>query len=574
LNKGHSVLINDCEYERNPFDYIKVKDINCKCDRKILYEQIFGDITDQNDEIMAYKSCKHTIYAAAKRQMKMAPTPDPAVADEFVEYAKQIIDNEVGEYLNHFEYSYQQWYNHLDLTKQQDMDMVAKYFSHNIDDIPRDMLKRIKNLHYQGICKVELQNIDGKPRMVCSIPLQTKFIMGPICWALEEIFQDHFHGYCGGKNLTEMANKINNYAALGFTKVVEGDGSAFDNTQDISLKRVDQYIYSLVKQHVYHVDKDLFYKTATQLYKTMDVVARDTDTKRQHKLFTYSILGSVFSGDADTTLCNTVRMALYNRFVNDKAGLVFGRDYICFSKGDDFTVMYKPYVKDDFINQAYYKYFVKAQKDVSQPDTRVFGLGQVLKMLDFGGLSSIKFCSLRAWFKNDHEIILTRDPKKFYNLAKYSRKLKTMSNYQAALYLIQQAEALLASYKGIEIFEVMARAYYLRALEFMKYTTDREQQTFKHKLVKLEAKLVARSKNVKSKYAMEENIYQRLVYNIGFRKTQHKIQGTYWEAMQKIYQVRTDTLTETEAFLVNQQIAAEFSVEELKTKLGQNYAAI
>lgn len=569
----HSVLINDIAYYHNPFDYVAVKDINCTCDRKILYEQIFGDPSEMSSDAMAYKSCKHTIYAAAKRQMKMAPTPDPTVADDFVKYSQNIIEKEIGEDLTHFGYSYQQWYNHLSKNKQDDMDDVAKYFQfgESVFD-SKARIRQLKNTAYEGICKVEIQTTDGKPRMVCSIPLQTKYIMGPVCWALEEICAKKFRGYCGGQNLTQMAEKINHYAALGFTQVVQGDGSAFDNTQDITLKRVDHYLYRRIADKVYHVDKNKFLNTATALYKVMDVVAVNHDTKKRQELFTYKILGSVFSGDCDTTLCNTLRMALYNRYVNDKAGLIFGKDYVCFSKGDDFTVMYKSHVSKEFIKQAYYKYFVPAIKDVTKPDTRNYGLGQVLKMLDFGDLDSIKFCSLRAWYKNPHEIILTRDPAKFWTLSKYSRKIKTMNNYQAAIYLLQQAEALYASYKGLDLFETMARAYIYAAKKMFKQCTATQKRQYKIKLERMRRKIDKKMKQRTSAYNMKEDKYEILVFDIKKRETSFKIQGEYWQTMQYVEKVRTDILTQEEADYVNRQIMLEFSTEELKSVLGLNKA--
>jgi len=567
-NRGIMVDIAGTEYERNPFDFIKVRDIECKCDNKILYEQLFGDVTEQNDEVMAYKSCKHTIYAAAKRQMKMAPTPDPKIADHFIKYAQRIIEDEVGEDLNQFGYSYQQWYDHLDKTKQDDMDLVSQYLNRSTENLTPAQIRRIERLNYEGICKVELQKIDGKPRMVCSIPLQTKYIMGPVCWRLEEIFQDKFRGYCGGKNLTEMADMINHYAALGFTQVVEGDGSAFDNTQDITLKRVDHYIYKRIKDKIYHVDKNKFIRVATEPYKTMDVIAMDQNTKKKKLLFTYSILGSVFSGDADTTLCNTIRMALYNRYVNDMAGLVYGRDYVAFSKGDDFTVMYKPYVTRDFIEKAYYRYFVKAIKDVTQPDARVYGLGQVLKMLDFGDISSVKFCSLRAWFKNSQEIFLTRDPSKFFDLSKYSRKIKTYNNYHAALYCLQQAEALIVNYAGITIFETMAEAYIVKAKEFIKHASPMDQKSYNKKVQRMNQRMKLIMKRKASPYAMQETEEEQLLYNIKRRNKAYKIKGDYWDTMKALEQQNTVLPTTEEAEAINQQIEAEFMTEELKSVLG------
>lgn len=566
-NRGHSILVEGKEYEQNPLDFIKVKDIDCTCDGKVLYEQLFGDPDDQIDEVMAYKSCKHTIFAAAKRQMKMAPRPDPQTADDFLEYAKEIINAEVGDHLRHFSYSYQQWYNHLNKAKQNDMDNVSRYYHHEYELLDRNLIKKIERNHYEGICKVELQGTDGKPRMVCSIPLKTKYIMGPICWRLEEIFADHFKGYCGGKNLTQMADTINKYIDLGFTNIIEGDGSAFDNTQDITLKRVDHYIYEQVKHAVYHVDRDEFIKTATEVYKTMDVITMKD--KKRSLLFTYSILGSVFSGDCDTTLCNTIRMALYNRYVNDRAGLKYGVDYVCFSKGDDFTVMYKPYIKYDHICNIYYKYFVKAIKDVTKPDSRVFGLGQVLKMLDQGDQTSIKFCSLRAWLVDESHIMLTRDPKKFYNLSKYSRKIKCMNNIQAAQYCLDQAVALEMSYSKLKIFEAMAHAYRVKADEYLRTVNKQQVIEFKKKYesrLARQAKLNQRAEA--SRYEMAEDKYQRLIYNINYRKTSHKISDDYWTSLQAIERVNTRVLTDDEARNVNRQIEEEFSVNDLYMSLG------
>jgi hypothetical protein len=127
-----------------------------------------------------------------------------------------------------------------------------------------------------------------------------------------------------------MTDMVNEYRKLGFTQVYEGDGSAFDNTQDVSLKQLDRNIYQMIESSIYHVPKKEFHKISQALYKTMDIEYIEKGKKKP--LMSYKILGTVFSGDCDTTLMNTTRMAMYNRYVNDKAGLVFGKDYVCFSK--------------------------------------------------------------------------------------------------------------------------------------------------------------------------------------------------------------------------------------------------
>lgn len=555
----------DKRYPQHPLDTLKVGDLTgCICPQRPLFEQILDTNTPHAVEAMAYASCKHTIYAAAKRQMKAAPTPTPEVSQEFVNHTIKIIEEELGEKLNNFAYSYEQWYNHLNTPKQKMMNKVALYYQDRTQ-LTANEIRRIEQDEYEGICKVEIQSTDGKPRMVCSIPVRHKFVMGPVAWALEELFSDNFNGYCGGKNLDEMAHKINTYADRGFTKVVQGDGSAFDNTQDVTLKEVDRYIYRRVIHSIYHVPRPEFLSISQELYKTMSV--KYAQNKKTKTLFRYKILGSVFSGDCDTTLANTIRMAAYNRFVNDKAGLIYGVDYVTFSKGDDFTVMYKPYITDEFISKAYYTYFLPANSDPTKPDTRVYGLGQVLKMLDIGGLDSIKFCSLRAWFKDDQHIILTRDPKKFYNLAKYSRKTKSHHMDYQVVYLLDQAMALKQSYEGISIFDTMADIYTQRAQYLINTYKISQKQIDKIRRRAEKTGSVNIIKTQLQAYYTDQAMKASL-QTIGHRRTSYKIQEDYWTTMQRIEKIRLEKLTPVELININQQIEAEFSSEELKSLMG------
>lgn len=559
---GKNVLHVD--YEK--INKMKISDYKCRCDNKIACEKILQPLIEDHDTII-YKTCPHTVIAAAKRQMKNAPIPDPCVADDFINFSKEIIEKEMGEYLTNFGYSFDQWYNHLNLPKQKKMDIIHQiYHANTMPDITPNQYRKIIRQRYEGIGKVEIQPTDGKPRMVCSIPDKTKYIMGPICWKLEELFQDHFNGYCGGKNLDEMGDMINKYIDQGFTKVVEGDGSAFDNTQDVTLKEIDRYIYRRVKDKVYHVPQKDFVHESQKLTKTMDITILDPLTKQKKTLFTYTILGSVFSGDADTTLCNTIRMALYNRYVNERAGFKYGTDYVVFSKGDDFTVMYKNHIPNKKIEQAYYRYFLKSNPDPSQPDDRVYGLGQVLKFLDIGGPEIIKFCSLRAWYKDEAHIYLTRDPKKFLKESKYSRKTKTMTPYQRYQYLLDQADALHKQYRGIVYFEEMAKIYEQHA-EIIKQHIGKDFNKLKQQYDNRQLKTEAKQERNSRKTIQFDYLYAKY-YNTQGRKTFIKIQESYWETMQRIEKAHNKTLTLEEAEYVNKQIRMEYSEHYLKALLG------
>jgi hypothetical protein len=430
------------------------------------------------------------------------------------------------------------------------------------DKLRPDQIKQFMTDKYQGICKVELQNTDGKPRMVCSIPNKIKYTMGPVTWKLEELFQQKLKGYCGGKNLQEMEQFVNQYIDQGFTKVVEGDGSAFDNTQDVSLKEIDRYIYRRIYHSIHHVDLSLFKKYSQAVTKTQELFFVD-EHRHKKKLFEYTILGSVYSGDMDTTLMNTTRMALYNRYVNDRAGLVFGKDYIVFSKGDDFTVMYKPYVNDEFINKLYYKYFLKSADINDLHNSTMYGLGQVLKFLDIGGPEIIKFCSLRAWPDGSGHIVLTRDPSKFLNISKYSIKAKTYSNEQLVNYLNEQALALEVTYKGIDYFDVFVDLLRTQAskIPIKQLQHIRTVKQIKDKFDKILGELDSK-KNVDL-----EDPLTILLYDIKARSDcQKMVDGlTYWENYKLVYNQKDRTVyTSDQLYNINIVLNTEFDPVVLK----------
>lgn len=563
---------NDKENEKygDNINNIKVADVKCNCNPHLPkrgFERILG-LSDVNVDAMVYGNCRHTLFAAAKRQIKSAPTPDPQIAKEFVQFAKQVIDKELGPYLDDFGYSFNQWYSHLPYKKQRRMDMVKHFYNKEYDMIPPVELNKLIENCYEAIPKAELQPLDGKPRMVCSIPDRIKYIMGPITWALEDIAAHHLNGYCGGKNLTEMAQVINAYLDQGFTKVIQGDGSAFDNTQDYTLKEVERYIYRKIADKVHHVPKEEFLKTATMAYKVMKVkYSDDKNPKKLRNMMIYHILGTVFSGDCDTTLGNTIRMCLYNRFIMEKAGYRIGHDYQLFSKGDDFSVLVKPEIPNQDLEKAYYKYFLPASKDKKIVDDRTYGIGQVCKFLEFGGPESFKFCSLRSWYIDHTHITLTRDPSKLFTLSKYSRKTKSMNSPQMIQYLIDQATALKVNYPGIKLFETMALLYLARA-----HSIKAESTTIKKKMInsvqKIQDKRVTLLVTDETQYGMTPEKYQ-LFYNVKEREDVILIQDSYWETMKYIENQRNDKLTPDQIHYVNQQIEAEFSSEELTALLAQ-----
>lgn len=572
---NNSKITHKLKQYMDTINNIKVHDIEDEQPDKVGFIKTLGSkIIDESKTVMMYGKNKQTLFAAAKRQMKTAPNPKAKIAKSFVNYAISRIEAEIGSYLDNFSYDITQWYNHLSAAKQKQMDPIMMYYSNpdlfylTYSEEERD---RILTTHYEAIVKAELQPEDGKPRMVCSIPQRIKYAMGPVCWQLEEICAKHLNGYCGGMNLTEMADKINSYAAQGFTKVVEGDGSAFDNSQDISLKAVDRYIYNRILSKIYHIPEDEFETIANLHYKTMDVKYHISG--KPHTYMTYKVLGTVFSGDSDTTLANTIRMAMYNIYVNEMEGLKYGEDFIVFSKGDDFSVLYKQRISDELIRAIYAKYFLeKPEGDLKIYDNRQYGIGQICKFLEIGDLSSFKFCSLRSWYINDtyEQITLTRDPKKLFGISQYSIKPKQYSKYKLMQYHIQQAIAYQASYKNIEVFDIMARAHIEEAQHI--YNLFHDDKDFRIKCDKTFQKLIkAKRRKTEIDFGFGEYYNMRLKELMeikGREEMEDLIYTQYWDNMQSKYNVRTEINTKQEYEFINQQINAEFDTEELKSLVG------
>ena len=68
------------------------------------------------------------------------------------------------------------------------------------------------------------------------------------------------------------------------------------------------------------------------------------------------VRGKTFSGATDTTLMNTIRMTLYNRFFMEEVMKI--NDYHIWVKGDDVCIFMKPYDKKE-IEAAFFTVFAR-----------------------------------------------------------------------------------------------------------------------------------------------------------------------------------------------------------------------
>lgn len=405
---------------------------------------------------MIYNSCLRTLFAAFKRQLKAVPRPDQEVLKDFIAFSKKFLDNYVFPHISEFDYSYAEWYNHLTYAKQQKMKEAKLAY----EELVRSGQKLV--VEFGLFCKREIQQAGGKNRAIANIKDLVKYIMGPVCWALEAMFKYVFPGYCGNKSGEDLEDYLSEAYAEGFMTSLQGDGSGFDLSQHHECKEIDRMIYSRVKEKVWHVDKELFYYVATVSHRAM--VASYYSHKRKYTPFKAIIRGTVFSGSSDTTLMNTARMALYNHFTLQRAGLRYNKDYKLLAKGDDFLVLINNLGFRGKIEASYAKYWSSKPKDMTNYDQNYSskGIGQILKFLKIGDFTTIDFCSnaIVPYKENGvQRFRVLRRPERMCELAHYSRKALGYNINQYKTYLLDLALSLEITAGNIPFYRNYIEAY-------------------------------------------------------------------------------------------------------------------
>lgn len=436
----------------------KIQDIPCTCkgDDEVSLHQILP-VGSNTPEVICYNSCDRTLFAAFKRQMMRVFEPDEQIAAEFSQYVHGYFDRYVEPALRTFDYSYSQWFNKLPLGKQKHM--VAAEEEIKLHGYP-------EFVEFGLFCKREKQEAGGKNRAIANIEDPIKFVMGPVCWALEDVADKYFPGYCGKKSWDDLEKYFAEMYAEGFRYVLQGDGSAFDTCQHVELKVIDYLIYNYLADHgkIHHVLPDQFKKIATATLRELN--AKVLTKFGARTLASATIRGTVFSGASDTTLMNTLRMALYNMFTLEREGLRYGVDFKVLAKGDDFIVFSKvPTFKGRSFEELYLKTWAPKPKSLKTDFTNNKGkLGMILKFLNVGDYDTIDFCSVTCIPYDDHtKFKLARKPNRMVPLAHYARKTLRFSPGQLKQYLLDQAMSLELSHGQMPFYRNYIAAYRYQA---------------------------------------------------------------------------------------------------------------
>jgi hypothetical protein len=316
----------------------QMEDINaieCSCkneSQKAAYKIYNTSVNQVSLPVIVWNNCAKTLWASMLRHIAVVPLPDPECIVEYQHFVDNYIMPPLKEHLLEFDYSTSEWYNHLDYKKQQEIDGVTEVLNTPCE--------------YNLFCKREIQLVDSphdnyndcglpKTRAIAGPQPVDKLVLGPVAWALEAVFADNFDGYCGGLNWGQLEEKITGYYNEGFEYILQGDGSGFDRTQSHELKYLDRQIYDIVADNVHHVEKEVFLTKATARYRKLTGKYFDGGVTRN--VASVKIDATVTSGNPDTSLMNTARMATFCRFMAYKAQV----EVKVLAKGDDFVIFYK-----------------------------------------------------------------------------------------------------------------------------------------------------------------------------------------------------------------------------------------
>lgn len=399
--------------------YSTIYDVPCICNTEKPVAKAILPIKVNTPKVVVFNSCPRTLLAASFRQAKAMPASTPEMREKFKIYCDKIFEKEIRPLLVDFKYSYNAWYNHLELSKQKELKDVD--------------YSRLNKYQYTNFSKREIQEEGGKARNISAPNVEVKHVMGPVIWQLEHIFGNNFKGYCSNANYGDLATCYEDNYNLGRTATIQGDGSGYDLSQKHEDKYIDRLVYDYLADtnKITHVSNEEFRLIANMRYR--DIKLQTIIDGKYRNLGKLTLDATVGSGSPDTTFGNTLRMSMYNRFVLEEIAGLTTDDYDIKVKGDDFVVMVNPMNTID-IEKKYYEFFVAPDEfDEEKDDRKEIKSGHILKFLKIGGYEDIDFCST-AVIHREGQFAVVRKIDRLVHLAHWSMKALSYSKPQLCYY--------------------------------------------------------------------------------------------------------------------------------------------
>lgn len=377
-----------------------------------------------------HQCARTTLNGVFLRTLVESAAPDPIVLDEFFKFVRGECFPEALACLDRFNFSYQDWFQHLEGSAKPEVDKEFSYYVFGRDK-PTPLSRSFVKIDEKHDMSAKL----ARPRVIVAAPPSKKPFEGPFFYALEKAF-DHFRlqgvdlgipGYCGSKNWDQLGQSVTDaWHNIYDPCFVCYDISSFDASQHGEIMKVtDQEFYGLVLENQFvngqligHYGSSYPELVRSVTNYTTQAYADGYINGENKVLVEWRSDGIVPSGRNNTTEGNTRRSAWYFKYACFKAAIP-KNNYRFWAKGDDLLAVVS---RNNVNNLETVLHSLFAQ----QP-AQTKGLGMLLKRVEVGGVNDFDFLSARAFY-NGQRFLLVRDPIRFLNLTPWTISLPKWEN--------------------------------------------------------------------------------------------------------------------------------------------------
>jgi hypothetical protein len=440
-DKYKRVSIDYLPYNANRCNYIMEKDREYLTP---LYKQVNGYNIFRNIPFKLHK-CSRNEIESVYRQIKTVIRYDDKVAREFIRFAHREIDKMIYEFVaNHKDFKHmtlEEYYKKLGNKRREYQQGYARYL---LDGAVRLIFKGHSKIDEKII--IDFNEVKGKSRSICAQTPIGKILLGIPCELAQQVLHE-YDWYGSGVSLGDKSKKFSKWVQqIPNCACICADGSAFDSTQhQLFIEQIDGYFLNKILN---------FNPYLSQYFDLSDI--RKVIRISKHKIYmryniNFTIAGTQLSGKMNTSLCNSLRSALYVKFILYKGR--FRMDDIKFEvTGDDQIIFLNYCLVNKYIKLA--RIYVYADDDLKG----AHGLGQIAKIfLIFKNITGAEYLSNYILYDDESkEIALIRKPERFFQSIPFTFRNSCSGNkYLKLKYSLayQIAESAYMNFQNIDLYK-------------------------------------------------------------------------------------------------------------------------
>jgi len=239
-------------------------------------------VDDKDKKVVVYGHYYRNYLSCLLRQIKAPIGANPRVVDNILAFFRITMIPDLKELLIDLKASRAIFYNHLTHKQQVLQDPL---FDFTIEEL---------EIYFTRVfCKADKGTGNAKTRTVSQVNEPDKFVLGPVCFAVEQRIRNKLFGYSPGQSWQEKADKHKLWKDLDL-KVVCSDFEGFDRSNSIQMKQIHFECYDLFAQLANLLQDDCFRKHAMAKWVKI-LIDNDSlpENMRMDKQF-ITILATVF----------------------------------------------------------------------------------------------------------------------------------------------------------------------------------------------------------------------------------------------------------------------------------------